>query len=527
MAGNNHWPAEDLSRSQLTTAGVTGLLRSRWPRIFPPLAAALAAAACSLLLREWLKATTFAEVSADALTDLVPLPLLSWAIDTFGGRAKALLFAVLLIFQIGSLLIVGAALGPRFSGKAMPIRVAALTAAATGAMLLATIALALAQGLVLAGTSWSLYTVTLLVTGLTFGGVLVFLTGEAGPAGELPVSEAHRLSRRELLRFFSGAGLMVLSSVYLSREVAGRLGGGVQRFLRGQAVPEITPTEDFYVVSKNIYDPKPVLSRWQLRVDGLADRELLLPLRDIEALPYEDEYMTLECISNEVGGQLISNALWRSVALRDVLALAGLQTQGRFIQFESDDEYIETFSIEDALDPKVRLAYQMNGGPLNFKHGAPLRVLVPGRYGMKGPKWLRRITVTDKGGLGYWGQRGWSHEARLKTMSRIDTPAHGDVVQPGLVTVRGIAFAGDRSIARVELSEDNGKTWKEATLTPPLSRFAWTHWSYIWNAVAGQATTLVVRATDGTGALQIQERRPPQPDGASGWHKVWVRVARL
>lgn len=489
-----------------------------------PLAAAVLAVASLLLLRQTFNTMIFPELAADALSDILPLSLVSWSIDTFGGSAKAYMFAGV----ITSLVVLGTAV-PLLARSWLQRRPAwlaalALAAAAGGLLLIASLLLVVLTAARLGGSDRAGYVTGVLVMAAVYGIAFVLLNPR--PVQDVsPTVFNKRYSRRHLLRLSVDAAAVAIAGLYVSREVLGRLGGGVQRFLRGKPTPEVTTVDNFYVVSKNLYDPQPDSAGYVLRVDGLVQRQLTLGVPEIEAMPYQEDYVTLECISNEVGGQLISNALWRSVALRDVVERAGVQPPGSFLRFQSEDDYVESLPLVYALDPKVRLAYLMNGEPLTYKHGAPLRVLTPGKYGMKGPKWLRKISVIESDINGYWEERGWDRDAWLKTMSRIDVPAHGDVVSPGLIRVQGIAFAADRGVSRVEVSEDDGASWHDAEITAPLSRFAWTHWSYIWNAIEGQRAYFRVRATDGGGELQTSDTADPEPDGASGWHQAWIRVS--
>ena len=236
------------------------------------------------------------------------------------------------------------------------------------------------------------------------------------------------------------------------------------------------------MVSKNIFDPQVDGDSWRLTVDGLVERPLELSLADLQALPTTTDTNTLICISNRVGGQLISNATWSGAQLREVLERAGVQPAARFLKFTSADDYTESLPLDAALDENVRLVWLMNEEPLTRKHGYPLRAIIPGRYGMKNPKWITRITLQEEETRGYWVQRGWSLTAFIKTMSRIDVPGRGSHTVPGPSGVRGIAFAGDRGIDRLEVSLDDGETWHEARLERPISPFSWTRWQYDYQA---------------------------------------------
>lgn len=290
---------------------------------------------------------------------------------------------------------------------------------------------------------------------------------------------------------------------------------------------DLTPVADFYQVSKNFVNPTVDASTWKLQVGGLVDNPRSYTYKDILALPGAvEQYGTLECISNEVGGDLISNGLWKGVRLVDLLEVAGVKPGAKRLVLTADDGYTDSFPMEKALQPTVLLAYQLDGQPLTADHGFPLRLIVPGIYGMKNVKWITKIEPSDNEGfLGYWEERGWSNEARVKTMSRIDVPKAGAAIPAGLRHVGGIAFSGDRGIAKVEVSTDAGKTWQEADLKPPLGPFTWALWQLDWNATPG-THDLVVRATDKTGALQAQEEADPVPDGSSGYHKVRVTVVQ-
>ena len=336
------------------------------------------------------------------------------------------------------------------------------------------------------------------------------------------------VTRRQFMRlaWVMGAGTASIAAVwYLGRSVAATARTGVVRALDGLWSEEVTATEDFYVVSKNIegFDPDLSLEGWNLVVDGLVDQVLVLTIADLQTMPVTTGFNTLMCISYRVGGKLISNAGWTGVALRDVLQRAGIDPQTAQVKFTSADDYTESLPLDAALDRDVRLVWLMNGQPLTRKHGFPLRALVPGRYGMKNPKWITRITLQRDEAVGYWAARGWSRSAFIRTMSRFDVPGRNRRIAPGLSPLRGIAFGGDRGISRIEVSIDGGENWDDATVHPPLSDFTWVRWQYDFQAQPPEHA-LVVRATDGTGRRQIIEARDPLPEGATGYHRRPVRV---
>lgn len=284
----------------------------------------------------------------------------------------------------------------------------------------------------------------------------------------------------------------------------------------------ITPNSDFYVVSKNVLDPTVQIERWQLEITGLVRASRSWTLEQLSALESESRAITLECISNEVGGHLISTARWRGVTLQKLLVAAGgaLPTATQLI-FYGVDGYTTSLPLADLLQARTLLAWEMNGQPLPDRHGFPLRALVAGRYGEQSAKWLSRIELTDHPYKGFYQSQGWS-DSPLSTMSRIDAPS--STASIGAVTVSGIAFAGLRAITRVEISTDNGAYWHDATLMPSLSDQSWRFWQWTWRTATPGRYTLVVRATDSSGALQIGKVQPGVPNGATGWHSVQVLV---
>ncbi len=290
--------------------------------------------------------------------------------------------------------------------------------------------------------------------------------------------------------------------------------------------PEVTPTKDFYVVSKNFFsDPVVDPNRWTLQIGGLVKKPYTLTYNQLLKLPYEDRYETLVCISNEVGGDLIGNASWRGVSLRDLIAAAEPDPKTVKVVFTAADGYTDSIPFQRAMTPANLLAYSMNGEPLVPGHGAPARLLIPGIYGMKNVKWLTKIELVADDFKGYWEQRGWSDEAVILTMSEINTiDTRHPAIKAGKVELAGIAFAGDRGISKVEVSVDGGKTWQTATLKDPLGPYTWRLWRLDWDAKPGDYT-LVVRATDGTGQVQPSEETDTLPNGATGWDMKPVAVS--
>jgi hypothetical protein len=263
---------------------------------------------------------------------------------------------------------------------------------------------------------------------------------------------------------------------------------------------------------------------YTLTVDGAVDRPLQLTLDQLLGLPRVEQTSTLQCVSNEVGGDLIGNARWKGVRLADLLATARVEPGAIKAAFHCRDDYRDSIALASALDPGALLAYEMDGAPLTDKHGFPLRLIVPGIYGMKNVKWLERIDLVADDVLGFWPNQGWSDAAPYQTFARIDAPGEGQRPRPSPAVIQGIAFAGDRGISRVEVTADGGQSWRDASLLPAMGRLTWVRWTIDWPLTPGAETVVKVRATDGTGALQTDRVEQPYPDGATGWHTIKVRA---
>lgn len=286
--------------------------------------------------------------------------------------------------------------------------------------------------------------------------------------------------------------------------------------------PEVTPTDDFYRIDINTRSPVIDGDQWALQVGGLFQNPRNLTLDDLMAYPAVTQAITLSCISNRIGGDLIGTSHWTGLRLRDLLADLQLEPEAGALYLEAEDGFYETVVAEDMMDERTLLVYGMNDETLPVEHGYPLRIYIPNRYGMKQPKWIVRMEAIEAWRPGYWVERGWSREARPHIVSVIDTIAD-EAADNGLVPVGGIAWAGDRGIQKVELQVDGGP-WEEAQLRkPPLSTLTWVQWRYDWPAEPG-SHTLTVRATDGTGTRQTAEESGVRPDGATGYHSRNVSI---
>lgn len=285
---------------------------------------------------------------------------------------------------------------------------------------------------------------------------------------------------------------------------------------------ELTANKDFYRIDIDLESPAIDKDNWTLEIKGLFDKPRTLKYADLLAFPAVTQPVTMSCISNPVGGDLISTSNWTGLRLRDLLMSLGLNPEAKELTVRSADSFYENVVMADMMDERTLLVYGMNGETLPKDHGFPLRIYIPNRYGMKQPKWITSIEAVKEHDAGYWVERGWSDEARPQIVSVIDAIAK-DQIQDGKVPVGGIAWAGARGIQKVEVQVD-GDPWVEATLrVPSLGPLTWVQWRYDWPVQKGHHA-FAVRATDKTGALQIAEVRDPEPEGATGYDFADVTI---
>ena len=289
----------------------------------------------------------------------------------------------------------------------------------------------------------------------------------------------------------------------------------------------VTPNRDFYRIDTALVVPQVDPRTWSMGVRGRVDRPLSLTYEQLLAMPQVEADITIQCVSNEVGGDLVGLARWQGVLLRDMLEVAGVQSGATQIVGESVDGFTAGFPTTFGTDDRfAMIAVGMNGEPLPIEHGFPARLIVPGLYGyVSATKWLKSITLTTLEEFdGFWIPRGWSKLGPIKIASRIDVPRSGSTVPAGPVTVGGMAWAPGRGrgVTGVEVRVDGG-SWQPAELGGALSEDAWRQWSWTWDAAPG-LRLLEVRATDRTGEVQTERIAPVAPDGASGHHAVEIDV---
>lgn len=290
--------------------------------------------------------------------------------------------------------------------------------------------------------------------------------------------------------------------------------------------PLFTPNADFYRVDTALTVPSIDPDSWRLVIDGMVDQRIELTFDDLVGMGLDEFAITLTCVSNEVGGELLGTATWLGVPVREVLKLAGPKSGADMVLSRSVDGFTAGTPLESLTDDGLDaiLAVGMNGEPLPLEHGFPVRMVVPGLYGyVSATKWLTELKVTTfDADEAYWTPRGYSAKAPIKFSSRLDTPRTGEAIPAGRTPVAGVAWAQTVGIERVEVSIDDGD-WQSATLSTPINDDTWVQWFVDWDATVG-THFVSVRAVNKNGDVQIEERAPIAPDGSTGWQRTLVRV---
>lgn len=470
----------------------------------------------------------FAPLSlGDRIIRLTPGDAATLAIDNLGKTASpALAVAITLLFVALATLLPALTASPE---RARP-RVAGIVFAASlfAASLVAPVAPSLTVAAAVA-----------VIAGAVYGASLDWLVGRPRRNDAATAPDPGR--RRALLWIGSSALGLAVGGSALGRLLASGeepsavlLGGrrrtqlpaaGRDGFPRVPGLsPRITPVRDHYVVDINLVKPNVDADAWRLRIGGLIDEPASYSLTDLQRrFDVVEEVSVLTCISNRVGGPLIANSAWTGVLLRDVLRATGVRRGAVGVVFRCADGYDVSIPVARAMQSTALVAFGQDGRQLTKAHGFPCRIRVPALYGMMNAKWVESIDVVGRDHRGYWAQRGWSETGEVRTQSRIDTPTRAQVAEP--TWIAGIAWAGDREISRVEVSLDDGRTWRPAQLRQPGSPVEWTQWAYRWRPTRAGLVTVRCRATDGRGRRQDPARRTPHPDGATGYHAMKINVS--
>jgi len=484
-----------------------------------------------LILRVWTGLPGLLDVVGSGLAILLPGPVFGALIDSLQERGRPLL----LLGTAALLVLISAAWGA-LAAAHVPTRArrwpgAASKASATGllpalGLWVVTLPLLLAaEGTLATAATWSTLIDWLLVAALLEIGLTLFRLPAVRPSPIRDLSSI-AISRR---RFLAGAGALAGAAMgYLGARAIAVAPPPLSLATTGPEVgrlpAEITPTSEFYVVSKDLFGPPQISAgSWSLLVRG--DREVRLSHSELTTMATVDQVQALECISNPVGGTLISNGRWRGVPLGRILAAAGVPAGTHQVVFSCADGYTESLPLDQALAPTTLLATHLNGSLLPPEHGFPARVLVTGHYGMKNPKWLTGISLQSGPYQGYWEQQGWNAAAVPHIFSRFDFPAGSTRLSSGRrYLLSGVAYGGSRGIGAVEVSFDGGRSWHSAQLQPTVGTYAWTVWSLPWAPAPG-LFSLEVRAADRSGRFQTAAASGSYPNGATGYQQVLVVVS--
>jgi DMSO/TMAO reductase YedYZ molybdopterin-dependent catalytic subunit len=466
--------------------------------------------------------------------DWVPRPLKEWAIDTFGTNDKVVLV-------LGALVVL--------LGIGMSVGVLAMRGARGAAVTLTCVTGVIGAWAVLTRPEPTLVKLlpTLVGTGVSIA-VLLYLaprraaTTAAGDA-DAPTVQPMGLDRRRFVGGAIGIGSVAVIAGGVGRLLQQRfevnsersaislppadtpapvLPSDAQLPLDGLG-PFVTPNADFYRIDTALVVPQVSKESWRLSIGGMVDNPMELTFDDLLARQQVERYITLSCVSNPIGGDLIGNALWQGVLLRDVLEDAGVQPGATQIVSRSIDDWTAGTPTEVVMDGRdAMLAIAMNGEPLPARHGYPVRMVVPGLYGyVSATKWVTQIELTRWEDYdAYWVPRGWSKSGPIKTMSRVDTDRRG--ATPNDVIVGGVAWAIHRGVSRVEVRSDGGE-WFEAELGGVPSNDTWKQWMVTLDLAPGRHM-IESRAFDGDGVPQTEETAPVAPDGAQGYPRRWVEV---
>lgn len=468
-----------------------------------------------------------------AVVDLSPGPIKEWAIQTLGSLDK-LFVAVAVLVAIAAI----AAIAGTFETRRRPFGSAAIAAAGA----LGCVAVLSRQGATAADTIPT-------VAGTACGVVtLRWLTRRFWPTDpedsgdqDKPDAGRRRLVALGLLGFgvVSGVAGAVITRLVHSvaadrnsftlprpRASAPPIPADVQP--KGVALPSfVTPSADFYRVDTALIVPQLGHGDWRLRIHGMVNREATYSFADLTGFDVVEKVVTLTCVSNPVGGNLISTGIWTGYRVADLLAAAGVHPDADMLLSTSIDGFTAGTPVDALTDGRdALLAVALNGQPLPIEHGYPARLVVPGLYGyVSATKWIVEMELTrfDKAEA-YWTRQGWAPRAPVKTESRIDVPKAGQRVPKGPVVFGGVAWAQNRGVRSMEVRIDGG-AWQPAEQGASYSNETWRLWRFPWQAKSPGKHSITVRATDNTGATQTADQAAPVPDGATGWHTVDFTVA--
>ena len=483
----------------------------------------------------------------DKAIDLVPVPLKTFAIRTFGTHDKqALLFGIFSAIAVFALVVgmVGRR-HPRLSVAGFGLfGIVGALAAVTGRTGQAKDALPSLLAVAAAIAAFGLLRHSLLSGRANRGPISTQLLA---PSADAAMTVPTGGSRRQFLTLAGAAAVATAGIGSFGRHLQNSAGAIARRVAivlpkakkpldplpKSAGVPElvtrtpfVTPNSMFYRIDTALVVPKVDVDSWSLRIKGMVGSERTYTYEDLLSRDLVERDITLTCVSNEVGGILMGNARWLGVPLRELLAEAKADPKATQIVGRSVDGWTSGFPMSAVTDGRDTLvAVAMNGEPLPFQHGFPARLIVPGLYGyVSATKWLKEIEVTTMEAFdAYWVPRGYAKEAPIKLASRIDVPRGLSTIMPGKTAVAGVAWSQRHGVSKVEVSIDSGP-WQEAELADEVTIDTWRQWRLPWDASSGRHD-VAVRAYDGKGRMQKEERVAPLPDGATGWHSIIVLVS--
>ncbi len=479
-------------------------------------------------------APSFVAEIGGLVIDLQPPGAKQFVVDLFGTADKAVFSLLIVVVAVIGSALLGVVARNRFELATVGFVVAGLAAAAIAILLDPLVNPVLGLLSALASVATAIL-------------VLRWLLGLAAPAGDpaVPMAEMPDWSRRRFLGtslgVVAGAAMLGIVGRFIGQpsatptvaipipdplSSAPPLPPGSDFGISGLS-PIVTPNGDFYRIDTSLLTPQLDVGSWRLTVAGMVDQPLQFTYDQLLAMPLHEQYVTIACVSNEVGGDLVGNARWSGVRLRDVLNQAGVQAGATQVVGRAYDGWTCGFPTDWVMtdEREALIVVAMNGATLPAEHGFPARLIVPGLFGyVSATKWLTQIELTTWDAFdAYWVPLGWAKEGPILTQSRIDLPRAGSTVPAGVTTVAGVAWAPDRGIRQVEVQVDDG-AWQAAELSTEISDATWVQWR-VQASLANGSHQVRVRATDGSGVVQEERSTPPPPDGARGYHTVAVSAA--
>ena len=463
--------------------------------------------------------------------DLQPPGAKQFVVDLFGTADKAVFSLLIVVVAVIGSALLGVVARNRFELATVGFIVAGLGAAGIAILLDPLVSPILGLLSALASVATAIL-------------VLRWLLGLAAPVGDpaVPIAEMPDWSRRRFLGtslgVVAGAAMLGVVGRFIGQpsatptvatpipdplSPAPPLPTGSDFGISGLS-PIVTPNGEFYRIDTSLLTPQLDVASWRLTVAGMVDQPLQFTYDQLLAMPMYEQYVTIACVSNEVGGNLVGNARWSGVRLRDVLNQAGVQAGASQVVGRAYDGWTCGFPTDWVMtdEREALIVVAMNGATLPAEHGFPARLIVPGLFGyVSATKWLTQIELTTWDAFdAYWVPLGWAKEGPILTQSRIDLPRAGSTVPAGETTVAGVAWAPDRGIRQVEVQVDDG-AWQAAELSTEISDATWVQWR-VQTSLSNGSHQVRVRATDGSGAVQEERSTPPPPDGARGYHTIAV-----